>query len=71
MGKKTKIHFFNETGKLENIIEFLEAIQKRVNYINLQCTVEGKDIEVTLSGPRDLQLLAIERLKVLADKWLV
>ncbi len=69
LSKKT-IRFFNKSGKLDNTISFLESIQKKVNYINLQCIVEGSDIEITLSGPQDLQLLAIERLKALADKWL-
>jgi hypothetical protein len=69
MGKKT-IWFENNTGKLENVIEFLEQIKKKVNYINLNCTVEGREIEISLSGPQDLQHLAIERLKVLAEKYL-
>jgi hypothetical protein len=69
MGKKT-IWFENNTGKLDNVVEFLEQIKKKVNYINLNCTVEGRDIEISLSGPQDLQHLAIERLKVLAEKYL-
>jgi hypothetical protein len=69
MTKKT-ICFYNKTKKLENTIGFLESIQKKVNYINLQCIVEGQDIEITLSGPQDLQHLALERLKALADEWL-
>lgn len=69
-GRKKTIWFYNETGKLDNVVEFLEQIKKKVNYINLNCTVEGRDIEVSLSGPQDLQHLAIERLKVLAQKYL-
>ncbi|MBD3198055.1 MAG: hypothetical protein GF317_23595 [Candidatus Lokiarchaeota archaeon] len=68
-GKKV-INFYNYTGKLDNVIKFLESIQEKVNYINLSCNVEGKDIKVTLSGPKDLQHLAIERLKVLSQKYL-
>ncbi|MBD3216267.1 MAG: hypothetical protein GF311_26875 [Candidatus Lokiarchaeota archaeon] len=66
MGKKT-IWFHNDTGKLSNVVEFLEQVQKKVNYINLNCTVEGRDIEISLSGPQDLQQLALERLKQLAE----
>jgi hypothetical protein len=68
-GKKT-IHFENKTGKLENIISFLEDIKEKIGYINLNCTVEGRDVEINLSGPEDLQELAVERLKALADKYL-
>ncbi len=68
-GKKT-IHFENKTRKLENLISFLENVQEKVSYINLNCTVEGNEIEINLSGPEDLQLLAIGRLKALADEHL-
>ncbi|TFF98150.1 MAG: hypothetical protein EU541_07215 [Promethearchaeota archaeon] len=68
-GKKT-IYFENKTGKLDGVIRFLEDIKDKVGYINLNCTVEGKEIEVNLSGPDDLQALAIERLKALAEKHL-
>jgi hypothetical protein len=68
-GKKT-IHFENDTGKLDNVISFLEDIKEKVGYINLNCTVEGRDIEVNLSGPEDLQELAVQRLKALAEKYL-
>ncbi len=68
-GKKT-IHFYNENGNLESVIKFLETIQKKINYVNLSCVVEGKVIKVKISGPRDLQHLAIERIKDLAEKLL-
>ncbi|MBN1215267.1 MAG: hypothetical protein JXA99_07455 [Candidatus Lokiarchaeota archaeon] len=68
-GKRT-IQFYNENGNLENVIKFLETIQKKINYINLSCVVEGKVIKVKISGPRDLQHLAIERMKDLAEKLL-
>jgi len=68
-GKKT-IYFENKTGKLENIISFLEDIKEKVGYINLNCTVEGSNVEINISGPEDLQELAVERLKALADKYL-
>jgi len=69
-GKKT-LHFFNYSGKLDNIVQFLEMVQKKVNYINLNATVEGiKEIKITISGPRDLQHLATTRLRHLAEKYL-
>ncbi|MFX0025326.1 MAG: hypothetical protein ACFE8M_02850 [Candidatus Hermodarchaeota archaeon] len=69
-GGKRVIHFYNSSGDLENTIKFLENIQKKVNYLNLNCVVEGKSIKVTLFGPRDLQYLAIERLRELANQFL-
>ncbi|TXT59494.1 MAG: hypothetical protein BAJALOKI2v1_200007 [Promethearchaeota archaeon] len=69
MPKKT-LHFFNTSGELDNIIQFLENIQKKVDYINLNATVEGKDIKIVLSGPRDVQVLATERIKALAEQFL-
>jgi len=69
-GKKI-IRFYNDSGKLENIIEFLENIQKKINYINLNVSVEGcKIIKVTLYGARDLQYLACDRLRELAEQYL-
>ena len=69
IGKKV-IHFYNNSGSLDNVIQFLENIQKKVNYLNLNVSVEGKSIKVTLIGSRDLQLLATERLKELANRYL-
>jgi hypothetical protein len=69
MAKKT-LHFFNTSGDLENIIQFLENVQKKVNYINLNATVEGKDVKIVLNGPRDVQILATERIKALAEEYL-
>jgi len=68
-GKKV-IHFYNNTGSLDNVIQFLESIQKKINYLNLNVSVEGKSIKVTLFGSRDLQNLATERLKDLANRFL-
>ena len=68
-GKKV-IHFYNNSGSLENIIAFLENVQKKVNYLNLNVSVEGKTIKVTLFGSKDLQHLATERLKDLANRYL-
>jgi len=69
-GKKV-IHFTNNSGSLENLIVFLENIQKKVNYINLSIDVEGTStVKISLSGPRDLQYLAVDRLKELADQYL-
>ena len=68
-GKKV-IHFYNSNGKLENVIQFLENIQKKINYINLNATVNGKTIKITLYGSRDLQHLACERLRDLAEIYL-
>jgi hypothetical protein len=69
LGKKV-IHFYNNSGSLENTIRFLENVQKKVNYLNLNVSVEGKSIKVTLFGSRDLQYLATERLKDLANQFL-
>ncbi len=68
LGKKV-IHFYNNSGSLENVIKFLENVQKKVNYLNLNVSVEGKSIKITLFGSRDLQHLATERLKDLANQY--
>lgn len=68
-GKKV-IHFYNNSGSLDNLIIFLENIQKKITYLNLNVSVEGKSIKVTLFGSRDLQHLATERLKDLANRFL-
>lgn len=69
VGKKI-IHFYNNSGSLDNVIKFLENIQKKVNYLNLNVSVEGKSIKITLFGSKDLQHLATERLKDLANRYL-
>jgi len=69
MGKKV-IHFYNNSGSLDNAIAFLENIKKKINYLNLSVSVEGKNIKITLFGSRDLQNLAVERLKDLANQYL-
>jgi hypothetical protein len=69
LGKKV-IHFYNNSGSLDNIINFLENVQKKINYLNLNVSVEGKSIKITLFGSRDLQHLATERLKDLANQFL-
>ena len=68
-GKKV-IHFNNNSGNLDNVIRFLEDVQKKINYLNLNVSVEGKSIKITLFGSRDLQYLATERLKDLAIRYL-
>ena len=55
---------------MENTIKFLEDVQKKINYLNFNITVEGKTIKVILFGTRDLQYLACERLKELASTYL-
>lgn len=67
---KRTIHFYNDSGSLDNIIEFLEKIKKKIDYVNLHATVEGKSIEIVVSGPKDLQILACERIKALAENIL-
>jgi hypothetical protein len=64
------MHFYNNSGSLDNIVKFLENVQKKVNYLNLNVSVEGKSIKITLFGSRDLQYLATERLKDLANRYL-
>ena len=68
-GKKV-IHFYNSSGNLENTVKFLEKIQEKINYINLNATVNGKSIKITIYGSRDLQYLASERLRDLAEMYL-
>ena len=69
-GKKV-IHFYNNSGKLENLIKFLESVQKKIDYVNLNVSVNGcKSIKITLYGSRDLQYLACDRLKELAERFL-
>jgi len=69
LGKKV-IHFYNNSGSLDNVIKFLENVQKKVNYLNLDVSVVGKSIKITLFGSRDLQHLATGRLKDLANRYL-
>ncbi|MBY8984594.1 MAG: hypothetical protein KGD65_05995 [Candidatus Lokiarchaeota archaeon] len=69
LGKRV-IHFYNDSGSLNNAVAFLESIQKKINYLNLTVSVEGKNIKITLFGSRDLQNLAVERLKDLANQYL-
>ncbi len=69
VGKKV-IHFYNKSGSLDNVIKFLENVQKKISYLNLNISVDGKNIKITLFGSRDLQNLATERLKNLANQYL-
>ena len=69
-GGKKVINFYNPSGDINNIIKFLEEVQKKINYLNLNCKVDGKVIKITLFGPRDLQYLASERLRELANQYL-
>jgi hypothetical protein len=69
-GGKKVINFHNSSGDVNNIIKFLEEVQKKINYLNLNCKVDGKVIKITLFGPRDLQYLASERLRELANQYL-
>ena len=69
-GGRKVIHFYNPTGDLEKIVQFLKEIQKKINYIPLNASVEGKSVKITLFGPRDLQYLATERLRELAERIL-
>lgn len=68
-GRKV-VHFYNNSGSLDNVVKFLEDVHKKIDYLNLNITVEGKDIKITLFGTRDLQYLACERLKDLAHRYL-
>ena len=69
-GGKKVINFINSSGEVNNIIKFLEEVQKKINYLNLNCKVDGKVIKITLFGPKDLQYLASERLRELANQYL-
>ena len=69
-GGRKVIHFYNSSGKLDNVVKFLQEIQKKINYLTLNCSVEGKSVKVTIFGPRDLQYLATERLRELANRYL-
>ncbi|NHJ21170.1 MAG: hypothetical protein EAX91_09520 [Candidatus Lokiarchaeota archaeon] len=69
-GGRKVINFYNSSGDVKNVIRFLEEVQKKVNYLSLNCKVDGKSIKITLFGPRDLQNLATERLRALANQYL-
>lgn len=69
-GGRKVISFQNSSGDVNNIVKFLEEVQKKINYLNLNCKVDGKVIKITLFGPKDLQYLASERLKELANQYL-
>ena len=69
-GGRKVINFHNSNGELNNTIKFLEEVQKKINYLSLNCTVEGNSIKISLFGPKDLQYLATERLKELANRYL-
>jgi hypothetical protein len=69
-GGRKVIIFNNSSGELMNIVKFLEEVQKKINYLNLNCKVDGNVIKITLFGPRDLQYLASERLRELANQYL-
>lgn len=69
-GGRKVLNFYNSSGDVNNIIKFLEEVQKKINYLNLNCKVDGKTIKITLFGPRDLQSLASERLRELANQHL-
>ena len=69
-GGRKVINFYNSSGDIKNVIRFLEEVQKKVNYLSLNCKVDGKSIKITLFGPRDLQNLATERLRALANQYL-
>ena len=68
-GKKV-VYLYNNSGSLDRVVKFLENIKKKISYIDLNVLVEGKKIKVSLFGPRDLQYLAYERLKELAQEFL-
>ena len=68
-GKKI-LKFYNYSKSLENVIQFLETVQKKVNFLDLNVMVERNEIKVTLFGSRDLQHLASEKLKNLAEEIL-
>ncbi len=69
-GGRKVIHFYNSSDNIENIIQFLEEIQKKINYLSLNCSIEGRSVKITIFGPRDLQYLATERLRELANRYL-
>jgi hypothetical protein len=69
-GGRKVINFYNSSGDVKNVIRFLEEVQKKVNYLSLNCKVDGNAIKITLFGPRDLQSLATERLRALANQYL-
>jgi hypothetical protein len=69
-GGRKVIHFYNSSDNIQNIIQFLEEIQKKINYLSLNCSIEGRSVKITIFGPRDLQYLATERLRELANRYL-
>ncbi|MHA1490366.1 MAG: hypothetical protein ACTSRI_12020 [Promethearchaeota archaeon] len=69
-GSKKVIYFYNNSGSLDGAIKFLENTQKKINYIDLNINMEGNNIKIILYGSKDLQYLACERLKELAQQFL-
>ncbi|MCJ7649934.1 MAG: hypothetical protein MUP85_15085 [Candidatus Lokiarchaeota archaeon] len=69
-GGRKVIHFYNSSGKLDNVVQFLQEIKKKINYLPLNCSIEGRSVKITIFGPRDLQYLATERLRELATQYL-
>jgi hypothetical protein len=60
-GFKT-IHF-PAAPRLENTIEFMEKIQKKVTYVSMQLSMKRDSIEVKLRGSKDMLSRALEEIK--------
>ncbi|GAG84847.1 unnamed protein product, partial [marine sediment metagenome] len=43
---------------MDNVLKFLDNVKKKVNYINLNISVEGKNIKIIIYGSKELQFLA-------------
>ena len=69
-GMIKKLSFYNYSRSLENVIQFLESVQKKIKFVDLNVDVEGNEIKVKLFGTRDLQILASEKIKELANQFL-
>ena len=68
-GGRKVIRFYNNSGKLDNVVNFLEETNKKVNFINLNCTVDGNEVKISLFGPKDIQFLATEKLREIANRY--
>jgi len=65
-GGRKVVNFYNSSGELANLVKFLEEVQKKINYLNLNCKVDGKAIKITLKTKKHLFNYRLENL-VLVD----
>ncbi len=58
-----KTVYFPAAPKLDNTIEFMEKIQKKITYVSLQLSMKRDSIEIKLRGSKDMLSRALEEIK--------